>query len=446
MNHRFVPSLRSLPGLLAISICGFSQDNAPEVTTRDTPTTFSSRVTLVMVPVVVRDKQGKAVGTLKKEDFQLFDRGKPQVIARFSVEKSDGRVVPMEVAATDPDAPKPPEGLPLANRFVAYLFDDMHTTFGDLAQARIAAIKHLATALQGADRAAIFTTSGQNVLDFTDDREKLADTMNKIMPRSRMTRAVNSCPDVSEYMADLIQNKNDPTALNALVQDTIQCTGGPPFLPPSAAEAQVRGAATMALSIGEADTQITLSTLKAVVQRMAAMPGQRTVVMVSSGFLVTTNYRQTEGEVIDRAIRSNVTISALDARGLYAITPGGDASESSRTISGSRIKARYQMEAAEVQGEVLGELADGTGGTFFHNNNDLQEGFRRTGATPEFIYLLGFFLPEFEVRRKFSPAEGDREGYAQRHFAGAARLLRAQAWNHSGGRCPGRNPGGRLFA
>jgi hypothetical protein len=39
---------------------------------------------------------------------------------------------------------------------------------------------------------------------------------------------------------------------------------------------------------------------------------------------------------------------------------------------------------------VLGEIADGTGGTWFHDNNDLVEGFRRTVAAPEYYYLLGF--------------------------------------------------------
>jgi len=169
-------------------MCAVAQDKAPEIVSRDTPTTFSSRVNLVMVPVVVRDSKGKAIGNLKKEDFQLFDKGKPQTISRFAIEKSDGRVVPLEVAADELGEKKAPQGPPPASRFTAYLFDDMHTAFGDLAQARAAAIKHLESTLKGADRVAVYTTSGQNVIDFTDDREKLAETMNRITPRSRMNR------------------------------------------------------------------------------------------------------------------------------------------------------------------------------------------------------------------------------------------------------------------
>src|SRR5271157_5750573 len=65
------------------------QTQTAEVSQRDTPFTFSTSVNLVPVPVVVRDAQGHAIGTLKKEDFQLFDRGKPQEILKFSVEKAD---------------------------------------------------------------------------------------------------------------------------------------------------------------------------------------------------------------------------------------------------------------------------------------------------------------------------------------------------------------------
>jgi VWFA-related protein len=387
-----VYKLQSVAGLVAVSISGFSQapaDKSPEIASHDTPTTFSSKVNLVNVPVVVRDAKGNAIGTLKKEDFQLFDKGKPQVISRFTIEKSNGRVVPIEITAEaglDKEE-KAPEGPPPANRFVAYLFDDMHTSFGDLAQARAAAVKHLAASMQAADRAAVYTTSGQNVIDFTDDREKLQETMNRIMPRSRATQFPNECPSLTDYTADLIQNRHDPQALLMAEQQVVACGMA---LTTAMAEPIVQGTASRVLSISEADTQVTLAVLKATVQRMAAMPGQRTIVLVSSGFLVTIDRRQEEVDVIDRAIRSNVTISTLDARGLYTIVPGGDASQSISSASAARMNTRYQSEAALVQGDVLGELADGTGGTFFHNNNDLQEGFRRTGATPEFMYVLGF--------------------------------------------------------
>ncbi len=76
---------------------------------------------------VVRDSQGHAVGNLHKEDFQVFDKGKPQVISQFEVEQpgtliakarqtsdenSDvSAAVPSSDAGPKPDVPE---------RFIAY--------------------------------------------------------------------------------------------------------------------------------------------------------------------------------------------------------------------------------------------------------------------------------------------------------------------------------------
>ena len=90
----------------------------------------------------------------------------------------------------------------------------------------MAAEHHLAT-LQPTDRAAIFTTSGQTTLDFTDDRAKLHDTLLHLQPRPIAGTGITDCPDISYYMADLIQNKHDTQAEQAAVQDALGCLALP---------------------------------------------------------------------------------------------------------------------------------------------------------------------------------------------------------------------------
>lgn len=162
--------------------------NVPPAASRDVTSTFKVNVNLVTVRVVVRDEQGHAVGNLRREQFQLFDRGKPQTIDRFSVEVP--AALRSDHAADVPGTQAPPPGVEPApalpappDRYIAFVFDDIHTTAEDLIRARQAAEKHLAEAVLNTDRIAIFTTSGRMMLDFTDDHAKLRNTLLKIQMR-----------------------------------------------------------------------------------------------------------------------------------------------------------------------------------------------------------------------------------------------------------------------
>ena len=147
--------------------------NTAEVSSHDAPVTFSTKVNLVSVPVVVRDRQGHALGTLNREDFQLFDRGKLQVITKFSVERSGTPAIPGCCRYRSENARNfgcRARAISVAEHFIAYLFDDVHLNAEDLSRVRMAAQRHLAGSLDSTTRAAIYTTSGLGSLDFTDDR------------------------------------------------------------------------------------------------------------------------------------------------------------------------------------------------------------------------------------------------------------------------------------
>ena len=57
--------------------------------------------------------------------------------------------------------------------------------------------------------------------------------------------------------------------------------------------------------------------------------------------------------------------------------------------------------AASAQADILSVLAYSTGGNFFHNNNDMDEGFRRVADSPEYYYVLGFTPQNLKLDGKF---------------------------------------------
>jgi hypothetical protein len=139
-------------------------------------------------------------------------------------------------------------------------------------------------------------------------------------------------------------------------------------------------------------------------------------------------------EIIDRAIRSQVIINTLDARGLYVVMPFGDASHQSANPLGSDHapppgKTLIVSAAASAQNDLLNVLADSTGGVFFHNNNDIDEGFRRLAQAPEHSYVLAFAPQNLKLDGSFHTLkvklknpqkltlQARRGYYAPKHFA-----------------------------
>jgi VWFA-related protein len=362
------------------------------MSTKDAPALFKARVSLVLVPVVVRDAKGHAIGTFTKDNFQLFDKGKLQEITKFSVEKAGSKV--FKEAQTMDTVPGAGDGVPtpdIPERFIAYLFDDVHVKTGDLIRARDAAWRQLAT-MPKTDRAAIYSTSGQDPLDFTDDKEKLHATLLRLRSRPIGEASMAGvCPEIGFYMSDQIVNKYDPQAINLGVLEYRACNNSTATGPATPQEtAMINGMAMRVLHAGEQESRISLAVLKDVIRRMASMPGQRIVVLASPGFL-TPDMQDDKSDILDRAVRASVTISSVDARGLW-VDPTLDASQPNRsnTTAYMMLKQSYDRASASAEGDVLAELAYGTGGTFFQNNNDLDAGFRQSAIPPEFYYVLGF--------------------------------------------------------
>ena len=303
-----------------ISLCGATaQDQSGQ--------TFKSGVTMIQVPVVVRDRDGHAVGDLKKDDFQLFDNGQQVEIASFSVDKPGGQAIPNRSLPGPTDAAKPATdgaAMDVPERFITYFFDDISMGgIGILQHIRDAAAKQL-NALQPGDRVAIVTSSCSIMLDFTNDRAKLLETLSNLQ-----------------------------------------------LAPPQ--ECRVSRIQVVQIEV-----------LKNVVKRMANLPGRREIVLISAGFWIGYDRSSQLPDLIDAAVRSKVVIDALDTGGSTE-SAGAGASDAMNPRPGDHTMERGANATLPL---VLVDLARGTAGAYV-TGNDFGVNLRKL-STPESYYVLSF--------------------------------------------------------
>jgi VWFA-related protein len=387
-----------------------AQPNA-ELASQDHPATFKVRVNLVLVRVVVRDNQGQIVNNLHKEDFQLFDGRKPQIISSFSVETPATQALK---ASTTP-GPNPDSGagsasagstpatpdVKLPQRFVAVMFDDIHMSLEDTTFVRDAATR-LFGALAPSDRVGFFSTSGQVRQPFTADRESLKETLKSVVPKpTARSVGMHDCPEITYYQADLIENRHDTSAEAVATEDAVQCAYNGDETKQQQAAQLAEVTSKRVLSAGDEETEYAYRHMEDAMRQLENMPGQRVMVLISPGFIPSTLWAATSG-LIDRATHAGVVINTIDARGLWTPDVMGDiADPPTDSVRTRGFKSSYRVLAQSAQEEVLGQLAAGTGGTFFHNRNDVDRGIREAVAAPSLSYVLGFSPQNLKIDGRF---------------------------------------------
>jgi VWFA-related protein len=268
----------------------------------------------------------------------------------------------------------------------------------DMVRVREAAGKFIESSIQPTDRAGIFTSSGLGVVDFTADRARLREALANLRPRPRNVAAENDCPPLTPYEAYLIDEQHDPIMLNIATSEVTAyaCGGG------HDPQGHALVAARLDWENDRVQSRQSLRVLLDLVRRLGSLPGQRTVLWLSQGFL-TFDLHSDLNELIDRALREHVVINALDSRGLWVNIPGGEASEHN-VLPDPAMSARadvYRETGKSMNQDVMAQVSHDTGGIFVRNTNDYDGGFRKAGALPEFSYLLAFSPQNLKYDGKF---------------------------------------------
>jgi VWFA-related protein len=381
---------------------------------------------LVVVRVVVRDAQGKPVEGLQKEDFKLFDQGKEQAIAQFEAGSSNAPTNnAFEVPnAKQPEAsPQPPSSPSLPGKFIALYFDDLNTSESDLVYARDAVDHYLATNFQPQDRVAIFTPQ-KMVSDFTSDPKQIHDSLSTIHANLRALGVASiNCPNLSDYQALQITGNpvnQDSDAWKVALSEAARCGvsgGGGQDVSNRGSQSNVRAAPNSSdqqLATGlvlqvawnitnqvEALARSDLQQIENVVKYISQMPGQRSVVLISSGFLSQGDQVYLD-RIIDHALRSQVVINSLNPKGLAVMLRESDASQNDVPVAGNISSTVRRLDSTRelLATHVLTEVADGTGGEYFHDNNDLSAGLGKLAGSPPY-YVLAFTPRDMRTNGKF---------------------------------------------
>ena len=399
MNYFKSPYLAVPAALACLGLAAAQSIASDEMHARTVPyvppslVTLRTEVDVVEVPVVVRDGQHRAVPGLTRDDFEIYDAGKKQAITAFSVQSftpqgdAGGGAKPAAIpaaaaaTATATAGPRP--------RFVALCFDDLNIDQAALKPAKDAAERFVKTSLAPGDRVVVVTTAQSQDSEFIGDVPKLVEQIAKVTARRTFSDdSALQCPRIRPYEAYLIVNHLDNDVLQAKVAELQACAGRIPH-----AQEQVMSMAQGTWEHALFNSKNTLRVIEGLVGGMAKLPGPRMILLTSAGFL-TGNLESDEDLLMTKALRAEVVINTLDAKGLYTVVPGGDASDS-RPVG--RVPQRARIVEAQAAGrqeqakdDGMAVLAAGTGGTFYHNSNDLERGFRELGMVPETMYLLSF--------------------------------------------------------
>jgi VWFA-related protein len=348
-------------------------------------TSLAAETNLVESSLIIRDNLGKPIGGFHASDFEVRDNGRPEEIINFAESNlAEAAASPTSNAPTaNPAPPRTPQPV----KVVTLFFDDLHTESGPLGQSVAAARTFIATAIP-TGRISIATSSSTADLDFTSDAAALQSTLDRIRTHTRPPTA--SCPALSPVEAYLLVKGIDADVKKQAIQDAKVCICGPTAdntcLNSRATVLAAPGTAESAAQTvwGHAETQskLAVGALGDALKRLSAVNGTRVMILLSTGFLPPAQ-RQLDA-VVNAALRWDIVVHTLDTKGLDAEREG---------LNGTGFEKlhvdRTQLTRQTAAWEPLEKIADGTGGHFFHNTNDLA-GAIQMAAAPGITYALSF--------------------------------------------------------
>lgn len=369
--------------------------------------TLSVRSQIVIETVVVKDKKGNPIDGLTAKDFTVTEDGVPQSIRFCEHQTLPSTLSDVPITTSGPEdiklynrlartqiTPESPGDVRYKDhRLMAMYFDMTAMRPADQLRALSAAEKFIRTQMTTADLVSILRYSGGSVdvlQDFTADRNRLLSILETLVVGEGQG-SVESVDDASSA---------DTGA--AFCQDDSQ------------------------FNIFNTDRQ--LSALQTAAKMLGQLNEKKSLIYFASGLRLNGVDNQAQLQAtVDAAIRAGVSFWPIDARGLVAQAPLGDATQGSPGNAGMYSGAAALATTTNLQQsqDTLFSLAGDTGGKALLDYNDLTKGIVQAQQAFSSYYILEYYPTNMALDGKFrhvkitvNPELSAKLDFRQGYFAG----------------------------
>src|ERR1051326_2938221 len=399
-------SLLSLIAFLLAAIPVKAQDQKPNKS--DDQDVIKVTSNLVSLDVIVKDKKGRPVTDLKAEDFTVSENGVPQKITFFDSTLTTASEVTQSTEAGGSTETKPritPAGFP--RNIVALVLDGQSTELANLKHVREGMLKYIRERVSESDSVALFSISGglQLLQPFTHDKGALIAAVEKAYDSSTVSKT-SEAQGLAENISALRDKISAGPPGDSVASSPAAGAAGSAMAEKMIAQRMLEEYMQLRSVLSAQQTRPVLAALAAIAEGLRTVPGKKTLVMFSQGFVAPESLDWQVQSTVDIANRANVAIYIIDSTGLTGGPPASgslvaasplagisgalDMEQRRRAAAGESVFDISRQEGLNRQQDLLYRISEDTGGHFLKNMNDIGAGLERIDTEIRSRYTLAY--------------------------------------------------------
>lgn len=391
---------------LSLTLCCVPRARAQEsAKQQDKEEVVTVKSTLVNIDVTVKDKSGKYVTDLTPEEFTVYENGVRQNVAFFDPPFT-GKGDAGTMSASGATAERAPKGQ--AKNVISIVLDSQTTEQQNLRHLREGTLKYIRERIADTDAVAVFSVAAglQLLQTFTRDKTKLIAAVENAFNSAASSKA----SERAAVGAEVQRLQSQLSGLEGAAARDAN-SGTDPGAQGAGSEAMVARRALEHFT--ELRAQLSLQQSRPVLASLAALceaqrdvPGKKTVVLFSQGFITSSTQDWQVQSIIDLANRANVAIYIIDAAGLRGGAPETGSyippvlmgnvgalrstEERMNAQAGENVFDNVKHEGREREFDILYRISGDTGGKFIKGTNDIARGLERIDDEVRSRYTIGY--------------------------------------------------------